>query len=117
MNTNTTSLEGHSFSELLAMIRLGHIDAPVTVLTVDLANDRVVVDHGDVGVMAHESYASINYDHHTSAGDMADVITEDMANWGTGYAAVWFAGERVHYSHRDAVDPWPARKGGTGENN
>ena len=117
MNTNTTSLEGRSFSSLLAMIRLGYIDTPVSVLIVDLANDLIMGDHGDIDVMTHESHASIDYDHHTSAGDMADVIAEDMANWGTGYAAVWFAGERVHYSHPYAVDSWLVRTGGTGQNN
>lgn len=117
MNVNTMNLAGRSFSELLAMIRIGHIDTPVHVLTVDLMHDLIVVDHGDVEVMVHESQASISYDHHTSAGEMADAITEDMEQWETGYAAVWFAGERVHYSHRDAVDPWLERKGGTGENN
>lgn len=117
MNANTINRAGRSFSELLAMIRLGYIDAPVTVLTVDLDNDLILVDHGDIDVIAHESHASIDYDHYTSAGQMADVITGDMANWGPDFAAVWFAGERVHYSHCDAVDPWVERKGGTGENN
>lgn len=117
MNANTTSFEGRSFSELLAMIRIGHIDTPVHVLTVDLMHDLIVIDHGDVDVMVHESQASISYDHHTSAGDMADTIAEDMEQWGTGYAAVWFAGERVHYSHRHAADPHSARTGGTGRNN
>lgn len=117
MNTNTTSLKGRPFSELLAMIRIGHIDMPVTVLTVDLMHDLIVIDHGDVDVMVHESQASIHVDNYASAGEMAGTIAEDMANWGTGYAAVWFAGEHVHYSHRHAVDPWTARTGGTGENN
>lgn len=117
MNTNTTSRAGRSFSELLAMIRLGQIDAPVTVLTVDLAHDLIVTDHGDVDVMVHESQASIHVDDYASAGELADTIAEDMADWGTGYAAVWFTRTRVHYSHRHAVDPWTARTGGTGENN
>ena len=110
-------LAGCSFSETLAMIRLGQIDAPNTVLTVNLDDDLIVTDHGNVGVMAHESYARISYDHYGSAGELADVIREDMANWGSGFAAVWFAGGRVHYSHRDALGPWIERKGGTGENN
>lgn len=117
MNANTNTFEGHSFSETLAMIRLGHIDTPVTVLTVDFDNDLIMGDHGDIDVMTHESHASISYDHYTSAGEMADVIAEDMEQWGTGFAAVWFAGERVHYSDRDAVAPSLERKGGTGENN
>lgn len=111
MNTNTTSLAGRSFSVTLAQVRLGHIDTPNTVLTVDLDDDLIMTDHGDVDVMDHESHASISYDHYRSAGEMADVITEDMADWGTSYAVVWFAGERVHYSHRDAVDPWLVRTG------
>ena len=111
MNTNTTSLAGRSFSELLAMIRLGFIDTPDTVLTVDLDDDLIMTDHGDVDVMDHVSHARINYDHHPSAGEMVDVIAENMAHWGAWPAVVWFAGERVHFSHCDAINPGLARKG------
>lgn len=117
MNANAMNLGGRSFTELLAMIRIGHIDTPVTVLTVDLADDLIVVNHGDVAVVVHKSHTSISYDDYTSAGEMADVIAKDMANWGTGYAAVWFAGEHVHYSSRGPTVLRLARKGGTGENN
>ena len=116
-NANTLNLAGCSFSETLAMIRLGQIDAPVTVLTVDLAHDLIMIDHGDVDVMVHESQASIHVDDRASAGELAATIAEGMADWGTGYAAVWFTRTRVHYSHRHAVDPHSARMGGTGENN
>lgn len=104
MNNTTEADERQSFSDLLALIKLGFMPVPATVLEVDMLNDMVVRDHGDADVNHDRSYGHASIYDYGSAGALADAIEARMENYGMSRAIVWFEGMTVHYAGLPALD-------------
>lgn len=105
MNNVIDANDRQSFSDLLALIKLGVLPVPATVLEVDLLNDMVTHDHGDANVYHHRSAGHASIYDYESAGTLADAIEAHMENYGTSTAVVWFEGMTVHYAGLPALLP------------